>query len=506
MASVRRKQNFDFGTEDLQSDLGLHAARGAVVTIASQGLKFALNLAATIILARLLTPEDYGLLGMVAVVTGFVELFKDLGLSSATIQRAELNQGQISTLFWLNVAGSVAITILTMALAPIVARFYGDPRLISITIATAAGFLCGGLTVQHEALLKRRMHFAALATAEILSLMVAIVIAIALAWHGARYWALVISQLINGLVYAACVWTACRWRPGSPVLDAGTRSMLAFGRHLTAFSVMNYFARNLDNLLIGRYWGSDQLGLYARAYQLLTLPIDQINTPIAAVAVPALSPLATSPERYRQAYLSLLEAIAFLTMPLMAFMIVTSDWIVSLLLGPQWYHVSQIFQFLAIAGFVQPICNTTGWLFVSQGRTKHMFQWGMIGSSIIIVSIVAGLPWGAVGVAASYSATFICVVTPLLFWFVGRTGPVRTLSLYVTVAPVALASLCALATSAAFRHSGPVTSPFVGIMSSALVTVATLFGVLTALPAGRRRLSGLKQSLALLLPRKRVSL
>src|SRR5262245_17724291 len=263
-AFVPKQQTFYLGTDDLASDLGLHTARGAAVTIASQGLKLALNLISTMVLARLLTPEDYGLVGMVAVITGFVGIFKDLGLSSATIQRADLNEGQISTLFWVNVVGRVAIMILTVSLAPLVARFYGDQRLLWITIVTAGGFVCGGLTVQHEALLKRRMRFVALATAEIVSLVVSLVVAIEFAWHGAKYWALVISQLTGALVYAASVWTLCRWRPGSPVLDSGARLMLAFGRNLTGFTVMNYFARNLDNMLIGRYWGSEQLGLYAR--------------------------------------------------------------------------------------------------------------------------------------------------------------------------------------------------------------------------------------------------
>src|SRR5262249_18008690 len=159
----------------------------------------------------------------------------------------------------------------------------------------------------------------------------------------------------------------------------------------------------------------------------------------------------------------------------------------SLLLGRQWLPVSTIFQFLAMAGFVQPICGTTGWLFVTQGRTEHLIQWGLVGSSIIVVSIVAGLPWGAVGVAASYSTTFICVVPPALFWFVGRSGPVRTMHLYLTIAPVALASLCALVAARAFRRSVAVDDPLFGIACSALVTFGTALGVLAALPAGRRR-------------------
>ena len=485
-------------TDDLINDLGRRTARGGAITIFSQGTKFLLGMVGTIILARLLSPEDYGLVGMVAVVTGFIAIFKDLGLSVATIQKAEVNSQQISTLFWINLLLSAGIMLVTVALAPGIAWFYGEPKLIAITIAYAAGFLFGGLTVQHEALLRRRMRFLALAVAEVVALVLSSVVAITLAWNGARYWALVFSQLCLGLTYGLAVWIACGWRPGLPVRNSGVRQMLAFGGNLTGFGVMNYFARNLDNLLIGRYWGPEQLGLYARAYQLLLLPIDQMITPITAVAVPALSRLKDSPERYRQAYLRLLEKVALLTMPVMVFMIVSSDWLVAIILGPKWAGVSPIFALLGIAGLVQPLASTAGWLFVTQGRTHDMFKWGMIGATITVVGIVAGLKWGAVGVAASYSLTSIIVVIPLLFWFVSRSGPIRMSDFYRTVAPVALASVCAFGVLLFLKHSVSFSSPVVGLSVSLVVVIATTLSILVLLPQGRMVLLDLKQTITLL--------
>jgi PST family polysaccharide transporter len=392
-----------FSTQHLKSDLKGRSARGGMVTFVAQGLKFALTMASTIILARLLTPQDYGLIGMVAVVTGFISLFKDLGLSSATVQRAEINHEQISLLFWLNVAASLFIMLLTAAIAPLVARFYGEPRLAAITVVIALGFIFGGLTVQHQALLQRQMRFATLALIDILALAAGPITAILMALRGFGYWSLVGGQLATGVVTAVGVWLACGWRPSRPRKGAGVRSMLAFGGNLTGFGVINYFARNLDNMLIGRVWGAQQLGLYAKAYQLLLLPIDQINSPVTAVAVPTLSRLADEPERYRQAYVRMLEKVCLLTMPGVAFMLVTSDWCVRLLLGAQWADSARIFTLLGIAGLIQPVANTTGWLFVSQGRTHHMLRWGLMAGSATIAAIVAGLPWGAIGVAASYS-------------------------------------------------------------------------------------------------------
>ncbi len=493
-----------FGTDRLKVDLRMRTTRGGAVTMVSQGLKFVLGVGATVVLARLLTPQDYGLIGMVVVVTGFVSTFKDMGLSTATIQREEINAAQISTLFWINVALSVAIMLVTTALAPAVAWFYGERRLTLITIVYAAGFLFGGLTVQHEALLRRQMRFTALAVTEIVSLLAGIITAIVLGWYGARYWALVANQLVMGLSYAVAVWVVCRWRPGPPVRDPGVRSMLVFGRNMTGFSIVNYFARNLDNMLIGKFWGSQQLGLYAKAYQLLLLPIDQINSPIAAVAVPALSRLTDSPERYRRAYLRIIEKIAMLTMPGMALMIVTSDWIVRIVLGPNWMDASRIFALLGIVGLIQPILNTTGWLFISQGRTHHMFQWGLVGSTIIILSIIIGLPWGAMGVAFSYSVVGVCIIAPALFWFVGRVGPVTTGDFYRTIAPSGCASVCVLVTLFLFRRSGAVTDPVIGLGVALGMAAGITLAVLVALPAGRMALQDVWRLCADLTRRSKV--
>lgn len=491
-----------FSTQHLKSDLKGRSARGGMVTFVAQALKFVLSMAGTVILARLLTPQDYGLIGMVAVVTGFISLFKDLGLSTATIQKAEINHEQISLLFWLNIAASACVMLLTAAIAPLVARFYGEPRLTAMTMVIAAGFIFGGLTVQHQALLQRQMRFMTLALIDLLSLLIGPVTAILMARRGWGYWSLVGGQLSFGIANAVGVWLACSWRPSLPKRNAGVRSMLAFGGNLTGFGIINYFARNLDNMLIGRVWGAQQLGLYAKAYQLLLLPIDQINTPITAVAVPTLCRLADAPERYRQAYVRMLEKVCLLTMPGVAFMLVTSDWCVRLLLGPQWMGAARIFTLLGISGLIQPVCNTTGWLFVSQGRTHHMLRWGMIGGVSMIAAIVAGLPWGAVGVASSYSCV-VLALCPVLFWYVGRSGPVRTIDFYRAMSPAAWASFCVLATLLVVRHYLGEAHPFNGILICAGLALVVTLLALAVLPAGRLALLDIKE-LVLLLGFKRA--
>src|ERR1044071_614243 len=204
-------------------------------------------------------------------------------------------------------------------------------------------------------------------------------------------------------------------------------------------------------------------------------PIEQTSEPISSVAVPSLSRLSDSPESYRRTYLRMLEKIALLTMPCVALMIATSDWIIHIVLGPQWTGATRIFVLLGITGLFQPIANTTGWLLISQGRTNQLLKWGFISGPLIMGSIVAGLPWGALGVAASYAFTRVCIVDPLLYWFVGRQGPVRTMDFYKTIAPFVLASVTALLVALAFRRwSGPGSGVWTILMCGVIVAVMTL--------------------------------
>jgi len=495
-----RKEYFD--TEHLTAGIGSRTARGGVITIVSHGLKFAFSIVATAVLARLLTPQDYGLIGMVVVFTGFVAMFKDLGLSFATVQRPEISDEQISTLFWVNVTLSAAITALMIALAPLIGWFYGEPRLTLITMVTATGFVFGGLAVQHEALLKRQMRFYALSVIAFTSMMIGYIVGITLAWRGASYWSLVFSQLALLASNTLGVWIMCRWRPGRPQRNAGVRSMLSFGGNITGYAIVNYISKNCDNLVVGRAFGPQLLGLYSKAVQLLSLPTDQMNEPLATVSIPALSRLADSPERYRQAYLRIMEKVIMVTMPAVMLMVVTSDWLVLIILGPQWVQSGKIFVFMGIAGLFQPVAATAGWLLVSQGRVRDMLRWSLINAPISILSIVAGVPWGVLGVAASFSLARILIALPLLFWFVGRKGPVRTGDFYRLLAPFTGASVGSLLACLAFRRFVPIANPVVGFVACGIVMAISMPVFLAVMPAGRKALADIKHSMLLLLPHK----
>lgn len=265
--------------------------------------------------------------------------------------------------------------------------------------------------------------------------------------------------------------------------------MLWFGGHLTGSNLVNFVARNIDNVLIGRYWGPTQLGLYSRAYQLLLLPLEQINAPLDTVAITSLSKLTDSPERYRQAYLRMLEKVVMVTMPGMALMIVTSDWIVRVMLGPQWVETGRIFALLGVMGILEPVSFTLGWLMVSQARTKEFMQMVIFNSVTSILAIIVGLRWGAIGVAATYALSGVVLRKPVLLWWAGRKGPVRTPDIYRTILPALVASGVVAISIFLLRRLSEFNRPALGLLFSFLLAVLLVLATYFALPAGRRALA-----------------
>lgn len=492
-----------FRTDAVRADIKGRTIRGGFVTAIAQVVKQGLALATVIILSRLLTPEDTGLFAMILVIIGFNNLISDLGLSVATIQRPDINQAQASALFWLNSLLGLGLSILTAVSAPLIAWFYGEPRLVEPTLVIAITFLIAALSVQHRALLRRQMRFTPLAMIEIVSGVISAVVGIAGALMGWSYWALVWMQFIIAPVQLIGSWIACPWKPDRPRPAEGVGAMVSFGMNLTGFRIVNYIGRNLDNVLLGFFYGAVQLGLYTRAYSLLVLPLGRINEPLASVAIPALSRLADSPEQYRQAYRRIIGMLCIVTMPLVACLIAASEWAVLVLLGPQWVEASLIFALLGISGFIEPFLYTFSWLFTSQARTKEQFRWGMVNTAVTIGAILAGLPWGAVGVAAAYGISGLLIRTPISFWFTGRKGPVTTGYLYRIVTPFALTSGAILAAVSLFRLSFPELDPLVGLLSAGAITALVTLGVMALLPAGRATLRDLRTMPATFLRRRK---
>ena len=408
----RTNQEHFFSTDHLQKDLKGRSVRGGAVTLVSQIGRFLLQILSTSLLARILTPEDYGLVGMTTVVTGFIQIFKDIGLSYATIQKPEINHRQVSTLFWVNCAVGTGLALITLLLGPGIAWFYEEPKVAGIMYALSLNFVFSGFGAQHEALLKRQMRFVLVAKITLLSMTVGVMAAIITALLGGGYWALVVLLVGNTTTNTLSVWVVCGWQPGLPRKASGVGEMLRFGGHLTGFNIVNYFSRNLDNILIGRIWGAQALGLYAKSYSLLLLPISQINFPITSVAIPVLSRLQGEPERYKRYYFKAIATITTIGMPVVGFLFAAADQLILLILGEQWTNAVPIFRLLAPAAMTGTFNVAVGWAYNSLGRTGQHLKGGIITSIMYTLVFVVSVRWGAVAVAGAYG-----IASPLILGF-----------------------------------------------------------------------------------------
>jgi PST family polysaccharide transporter len=304
------------------------------------------------------------------------------------------------------------MTLLTVALAPAIAHFYHDPRLAAMTMALGLGFLITGLGVQHQALLRRQMRFKSLAAIDLAASLLSASVGIVMALERFSYWSLVGMQLVSALTITVISWAQCGWLPRRPSKAAGVGSLVAFGGNLTLSNVLNYVVRNADNVLLGWRWGADTLGLYTRAYALLALPLAQIVSPIGTVVAPAMSRLQNEPERFRAYYLRVLKLIAYATVPAVMGLIVFSDEVVSVVLGPRWHPVSRLFRILSISAVCQTVLSTTGWIYTALARTRPMALWAMVTSPLMVLSFVVGLPFGAAGVATAFSVLALALTYP----------------------------------------------------------------------------------------------
>ena len=420
-------------------NLGRRAAVGGVFAMASQVLRIALQLATSVVMARLLTPADFGLIGMAATVTAFVALFTDLGLSTATIQSRDVDQDTTSALWLMNLGMGVAVMLAAIAAAPVAAHLFRDPRVFWVTVLIAAVIPVSALSSQHIALMQRSMRWATLQWTAIAAQFLSAVIGVVLAWHFSfGYWALVAQAWAAALSTLVLSWTVCRWRPTPVTTFRNIGPSLLFGLNLTGFTFVNYFHRQLDNVLIGWKWGSDALGHYSRAYTLLTLPISLISNPIASSIQPALARLQHEPTRWRSTMLLALGGLVLISSGVSAVLVVIARPAVSLLYGPGWSTAGQIFQVLAPSMFPVVTANAMGWIYISLGLTKRMMHWGLIGVPPYVIAFLIGVQFGAVGVATAYTVVNFMLFAPEIAFACSGT-PVSARDVMRVVVPLTIA-------------------------------------------------------------------
>ena len=398
------------------------AVRGGLAKLLGQAVNFVLRILFVAAMARLLDPSDFGLVAMVTVITGFYGLFTEAGLSTATIQRAAITDEQISTLFWINLLVGLLLALLCLLSAPVVVRFYDEPRLFWIMVVMAGGFIITAAGVQHAALLDRHLRFAVMTAIEVLCQLASIAVGISMAFAGFGYWSLVASTIVSQIVFVSCVWAIAAWIPGLPRRTAGTRSMLRFGGTVTLNGLVVYLAYNMEKLLLGRFWGADVLGLYGRAYQLINIPTQNLNSAIGGVTFAALSRLQNDPQRLNSYFLKGYRLANSLTLPTTMFCALFADDIILVLLGPKWIDATSIFRLLSPTILVFGMINPFAWLLMSTGLQERSLKIALVIAPLVITAYCIGLPFGPTGVALAYSTAMIVWLVPHILWCVHGTA------------------------------------------------------------------------------------
>ena len=445
--------DFEFVDRVSEAEVGRRARQGAVWSIFQIGGRNLISLATTAFLARILVPDDYGLIGMVATLTALLLVFSDMGLSWATVQRENLTKIQVSNLFWVNIAAGALLWGICLASAPMVAAFYHRPELVAITSVMGASFALAGIAVQPFALMHRQMRYREIASIEIFALLVGAGAGIVSAISGHGYWALVVQSLTMQVVRSLLVLP----RSGLNILPlrfgANTRSLLAFGGLLAVNGLLIYLARNLDSVLIGRWWGSEALGYYNRAYFLMLLPSMLATGVLTNLMVPSLAAFQNDSDRLGAAYRRAVVLVALIGSPLAAGLALTAEESVRLIYGEKWLPVAPMVVWLSIAGITQPIYNTTGWLFTAVGKAKAYLLLTLTNAMVLAVAFFVAVAHGPLAVAAAYGIVMGLFLLPPALWWAHRCATIQLRQTTLLLLPVGVclvAMTCAVIASAKF--------------------------------------------------------
>ena len=364
----------------------------------------------TVILARLLSPSDFGLLGMITVFTGFATIFNDMGISGALIQKQDTDEKHLSSAFWLNIIIGVILTLLMMAASPLIARFYDVPQLEPLIIGMSLNYFIASFTIVQQAILTKDMDFKRLAARDIVAVIAGGLVGITLAYRGFGVWSLVYQSITFTLMNVILLWTVSPWRPKFIFSKEAILDIFKFSANLTGFSIVNFFGRNVDYLLIGKFLGAEALGFYTLAYKLMMVPLQNISWVISRVMFPAYSKIQNNLIKLGDTYLKTVKAVSLVTFPMMFILFVVAPEFVVFIFGPQWEPTVIIIRVLCICGAMQSIGVLSSTIYQSLNETRTQFRLQLAATLIVTVAVIAGLNFGIKGVALFYTLQY-------LIWF-----------------------------------------------------------------------------------------
>jgi len=433
-----------FGDNRVSRELGRQSLRGGAISVVARGINAVIQIASVLFLARLLTPEDYGLVAMVTAITGFAPTLVDLGTRDAVVQRTSITEAEVSTLFWMTMGIGCALAFGISASGALIAGFYHEPRLQAIVFVSSLTFVAAAAAAQHQALLRRAVMFRQLAIVDIWANVLSAGGAIVMASFGFGYWALVLRPVAMNSLTAAGAWLYCRWRPRRPVVTDGVRQMVRFGLNLSGFSVTDFVGKNGDRVAIGRGLGAKTLGFYQNAMFVYDNLLDVLVFPLHQVAVASLSKLYGDLPALRKAWRKALSTVAFYSMAVFGVLSITSQDVMVIVLGSKWATAGAILSVLALRGIPHSVERTLGWLHVACGRTDRWFRWGAATTAGQLVAMVIGLRFGTMGVVYAYVIYMFIVFVPAIA-YAGQPLGIRARDVVQVIGAQLVGSLAAVA-------------------------------------------------------------
>ena len=424
--------------------LGRESLHNGVLFVAARAINVFVQLASTILLARLLSPHDYGLVAIVFALVGFAPMLIDLGSSDASVQRTHIEHVDVSTLFCLNLAVGLILTVLLIGVSPFIASLYGDPALTGIAIASSLFLVATALSAQHYALMRRAMQFRRIAIIEIVASVVSCLVALGMAYTGWGYWALVAKAILAPVLSAVGAWASCPWRPGRPRLTPAVRELLGFGLGVTGFTLTDNVARSADRIVLGYFYGAGSLGYFQNAFLLYDNVLGLLTQPLHNVAISGLSKLKNEVAELKRSWAAALSSLSFLSCLGFAGLAVTAQDLVVLLLGQKWEPAGPLLAIFAVRGIAHVAERTLGWLHVAAGRSDRWMRWGFFSALFQLAALLAGLPFGLVGVVTAHALATFCLFLPALL-YAGRPFGISTKDILGAVGPQMVAALVTVA-------------------------------------------------------------
>jgi len=451
--------------------LAQHAAAGAKWSAVSVAGRHVVIVITSVILARLLSPSDFGLVAMASVFIRFIELVRDIGTGAGIVQVDRPSNQLLSSVFWLNAALGVAAGTLLIVLAPVAAALFREPRLTAVLKVLALSPLFGAFSVVHTSLLTRDFRFRRLAVVELSGVLVGGVVGIGLAVNGYAVWSLVWQSICTVVFVSAGTCVASGWRPRFTFRLASVKPILGYSANLTGFNILNYFVRYADNLLIGRYLGARDLGSYDLAYRLMLSPLQYVATAFGRVLFPVYTRMRDDPRRLSDAYLKVASGIATIAFPIMFGLAGVADVFVDATFGPQWAPVAALLLILGPLGALQSITTSLSNIYLAVGRTDLLLRWGAGIGILIVTSFVVGLRWGVVGVASAY-AIVSCAVAYYQFKIPLSLVGLRVVALAEAIGRPLVCSLFMLASVLLLKRALPA-----GLDSRMVLAVLVMSGM-----------------------------